>query len=125
MLQDAINTEKGEDVKRLKMLINNERQRKTWRGIQYVTKPTRAGGVTKVVMPCTNAEAEVCNTKIAVERGLADSLSDRFSCAVSAPIYQGALFELLGYSADTETAEAILEGTFIPPPDTVCLGSTK
>ena len=95
-LQDAINAEKDKDVKRLEMLIKNERQRKTWRGIQYVTKPTRAGGVTKVVIPRTNAEAEVCNTKTAVERGLADSLSDRFSCADSAPICQGALFELLG-----------------------------
>ena len=53
-----------------------------------------------------------------MERGLANSLSERFSCAESAPICQGALFELLGYSADTETAEEILEGTFIPPRDT-------
>ena len=34
-----------------------------------------------------------------------------------APICHGALFELLGYSADTATAESILEGTFQPPED--------
>ena len=75
-LQDAINEEKDEDVTRLEMLIKNERQKKTWRGIQYITKPNRAGGDTKVIIPCTNADAEVCNTKTTVERGLADSLSD-------------------------------------------------
>ena len=74
--------------------------------------------ITKVVIPRSNKEDELCNTKTAVEKGLANSLSERFSCAESAPICQGALFELLGYSADTKTAEEILEGTFIPPPDT-------
>ena len=31
------------------------------------------------------------------------------------PICQGMLFDLLGYSANTEVALAILEGTFVPP----------
>ena len=31
---------------------------------------------------------------------------------------QGALFELLGYGANTETGEEILKGTLMPPPDT-------
>ena len=53
-----------------------------------------------------------------MERGLANSLSERFSCDDSAPNCQGALFKLFGYSADTETAEQIPEGTFTPPPDT-------
>ena len=75
-LKDAINAEKDEDVKRLETLIRNERQRKTWRGIQFVTKKNRAGGVTKVVIPRSNTEDEVCNTKTAVERGLANSLSE-------------------------------------------------
>ena len=117
-LKDAINAGKDKDVKQLETLIRNERQQKTCRGIQYVTKKNRAGGVTKVVIPRLNKEDEVCNTKTAVEKGLANSLSERFSCAESAPICQGALFKLLGYSADTETVEEILEGTFIPPPDT-------
>ena len=59
-LRDAINAEKDEDVKRLEMLIRNGQQRKTWRGIQFVTKENRAGGVTKVVIPRFNAEDEVC-----------------------------------------------------------------
>ena len=31
---------------------------------------------------------------------------------------QGPLYDLLGYSADMETADAILEWTFVPPPGT-------
>ena len=54
------------------------------------------------------------NTKDTVERHIANSLFERFSCAESTPTYQGALFELLGYSADTETAEKIPEGMFNP-----------
>ena len=45
-------------------------------------------------------------------------MSGRFSQADIAPICQGALFDLLGYSADTEVALAILEGTFVSPPGT-------
>ena len=71
-----------------------------------------------MIIPKEGENDEICNTKDTVECGLANSLSERFSCAESALICQGALFELLGYSADTETAEQILKGTFIPPPDT-------
>ena len=117
-LQVAIDAEKDEDVKSLELLIKNERQRKVWRGMRYVTSPNRAGGVTKVIISKEGKDYEICNTKETVERGLANSLSECFSCAESAPIRQGALFELLDYSADIKTTEQILEGTFIPPQDT-------
>ncbi len=35
----------------------------------------------------------------------------------SKPIYQGPLFNRLGYSTNTHTAGQILEGTFVPLPD--------
>ena len=56
-----------------------------------------------------------CNTKETVEQGIASENSKRFGMASHAPICPGALFELLGYLADTVTAEAILEGTFQSP----------
>ena len=86
--------------------------------LRYVTRPNKADGVTKVIIRRDNAYVRVCDTNETVEQDLANSLSDQFSYADSAPIYQGALFELLGYSADTQTAEHISEGTFIPPLDT-------
>ena len=51
-----------------------------------------------------------------VESGLLDEIIKRFARADGAPICQGALYNLLGYSADAELVEAILEGTFIPSP---------
>ena len=92
------------------MLIKNERQQKIWSGIRYVTSPNRAGDVTKVIIPQEDGDDEVCTTKETVERGLANSRSDCFSCADNAPLCQSALVKLLGYSADTDTAEQILEG---------------
>ena len=53
-----------------------------------------------------------------MEAALAEENSKRFGLADNAPICQGALFELLGYSADTQAAEEILQGTWVPPPDT-------
>ena len=44
-----------------------------------------------------------------------EEISLQFSRADTAPIYQGSLFELLGYRADTETVLKILKGTFILP----------
>jgi proteasome assembly chaperone (PAC2) family protein len=41
----------------------------------------------------------------------------RFQLANSAPICQGLLGEQLGYLADTETAQAILDGRFELTPD--------
>ena len=56
-----------------------------------------------------------CNTKEKFEQGIGEEISRRFSQADSTPICQEVLFNLLGYSADTGVALAILEGTFMPP----------
>jgi len=59
-----------------------------------------------------------CNTKKEVEQGIRDDISERFSRAASYPVCQGALFGLLGYSANMEAALEILAGTFVSPPGT-------
>ena len=45
-----------------------------------------------------------CNTKEEVKQGIENEVSERFSRASSASVCQGALFDLLGYSADTKAA---------------------
>ena len=52
---------------------------------------------------------EVC------KRVIMEEISVMFERGNSAPICQGNVFELLGYSADTQTAVEILEGRFDPP----------
>ena len=49
------------------------------------------------------------------KRVIMDEISVRFERAKSAPVCKGDLFDLLGYSADTQTAIEILEGRFDPP----------
>ena len=57
-----------------------------------------------------------CSTKEEIKKGIGEEILERFSQVDIASICQGALFGLLGYSADTEAALAILKGTFVPPP---------
>ena len=59
-----------------------------------------------------------CNTKEEIEQGVGDKISERFSRVASAPVCQGALFNLLGYSADTVAALEILAWPFVLPPVT-------
>ena len=57
-------------------------------------------------------------TKDKIELAIAAEISKQSGRADSAPICQGPLFDLLGYSANTYTAKQILKGTFVPPPGT-------
>ena len=43
---------------------------------------------------------------------IGEEIKPRFDRANSAPVCQGALFDLLGYEVDTDTAMDILEGKF-------------
>ena len=59
-----------------------------------------------------------CTAKESVEAAIHGEISPRFGRAGGAPIYNGSLFKLLGYNADTEAGAEILEWTFEPPPRT-------
>ena len=58
------------------------------------------------------------SNKYEMEEAIKGTILDRPTKADSAPICQGALFDLLGYGADTETAVEILEGRFVAPEGT-------
>ena len=114
-LQAAIESEREEEATRLRAMLRAEAQAKAWRSIKGVTVPSAFNSVDRVEVPLMDGSIKECNTKETVERGIASENSKRFGMASHAPICHGALFELLGYSADTVTAEAILEGTFQSP----------
>ena len=59
-----------------------------------------------------------CTAKESVEAAIHGEISPRFGRAGGAPICNGPLVELLGYTADMEAGAEILEGTFEPPPGT-------
>lgn len=116
-LNDAIDTGRDQEAKRIQEVLRNEAQRKMWQGIHRATKPRGLMSVTRVEVPQEDGSVIEHTTKETIEHALMSELSTRFGRAESAPICQGALFDLLGVYADTEAAIQILEGTFDPPPD--------
>lgn len=103
------------EAKRTKEMLRRESQSKIWGSIQRVTKPNKAGAVTFVDEKTADGTTMRHSKKETVEQAIAEEILPRFSRASNAPICQGALFGLLGYGANTETAIEILEGRFTPP----------
>ena len=65
-----------------------------------------------------DGSVKVYTGKKECEQAIMKEITERFERAKSAPICQGALFDLLGYGANTETAIEILEGRFEAPEGT-------
>ena len=114
----AIDSDRTEEAKRVKDMLRNEAQKKEWAGIKRSMGNGGSGAVTEVDKPLEDGSSEQCTTKETVEEAIGLEIKQRFNRADIAPICQGALFDLLGYGANTVTAVKILEGTFVPPIDT-------
>ena len=69
-------------------------------------------------VPMPDGSTTRCANKDEMEEAIKGTIMNRSTKADSAPICHGALFELLGYGADTETAIEILEGRFVAPEGT-------
>ena len=117
-LLTAIENDRAEEAKRVKDMLRNKAQKKEWEGIKQTMDIGGSGAVTEVDKPIKGEEAIHCDTEETVMEALGDEISKRFERANSAPICQGALFDLLGHGANTETAEKILDSTFDPPKGT-------
>ena len=84
--------------------MRNEASKKAWANIKQTTKPASSGGATTAEVPQPDGLKLTYDSKIEVEHAFAEENSKRFGLADNVPICQGALFELLGYSADTVAA---------------------
>ena len=115
-LREALENERLEEATRIRNSLRCESKRKEWRGIKRVTKGKQQTATLRLEEPLPDGSVRVARTKEEVEEMIPRYLGDRFGSAGSADVCNGALFELLGYSADTETAVKILEGTWTPPP---------
>ena len=118
LLQEAISKEKVEEATRIKGILHNKSQKKIWATIHRKLNQTHTPCPTRTEVLMSDGTVREYNIKEGVEQGVMDKISERFSCTAIAPVYQGALFDLLGYSADTEAALEILAGTFVPPSGT-------
>ena len=101
----------------LRAMVRRERTRKMWTSIRQAIKKRSGGSVTKVM---TQVDGEwVENTsRDSVENGIMVELTKRFRLTETTPLMMGRLQEDLGYLATTPSAQAILAGTYQPPPGT-------
>ena len=111
-LREAIEADKKDQVTALKQVLRSEAESKEWQGIQRATKPDRAGAISYVEVQQQDGTIKKCDTKESCESAIGEEIKPRFDRANSAPVCQGALFDLLGYEVDTDTAMDILEGKF-------------
>ena len=117
-LEDAKINNDEKEAKRTQEMLRREAHGRTWKSIQRVTKPKQAGAVTFVDVQQADGTTIRHDEQEPLEQAIAGEIIPRFCRASNAPICQGALFNLLGYSANSETAVEILEGRFVPPPGT-------
>ena len=95
-LTELINRKKTEEAKKIKDVLNSKARRKQWQGVQQVTTPQKTRMITYIDVPQPNGTTVRCNTKLAVEQANREEIETSFARAGSAPICQGALFQLLG-----------------------------
>ena len=94
--------DKLEEATWIKEILRNEAQKKAWASIHRELNQTRNQNPMQAEVPMSDGTAKEYNTKEEIEQCIKEEISERFSQADSAPIRQGALFDLLGYSSDME-----------------------
>ena len=80
-----------------------------------VTKMNKVGAVIRLEVKQPDGLITVHEGKEKCKRVTMEEISVRFEQAKSTLVCKGNLFDLLGYSADTQTGVEILEGRFDPP----------
>ena len=98
--------------------MREENQRRNWRSIDREIGKTRKPAPTTAETVDEDRTVTQYHTKDDVERAIHNEIGPRFSRAGSIQIYNGPLFKLVGYNADTEAGMEILKETFKPPKGT-------
>jgi hypothetical protein len=111
-------TAKGQTkrVKAIKAIMDREGVKRMWWCIQHDMSEKSGKSVTRVEQVVDGVVVEHTEEQDVV-RCIQQETEVRFQLANSTPICQGLLGEELGYLADTETAQQILNGRFELTPD--------
>ena len=114
----AAMAERGNTTKEtiLKQLKERERQRAAARRVRFALGRTRSGGISMVVAPNADGDWVEMTERVDIEKGCLWENERRFRQAMYTPFMKEPLQSLVGYLGTGEAAEAILEGTFEPPP---------
>lgn len=117
-LMDAEATGDTDRAKAIRASMTREESRTMWGGLRYNFSPNggRSNAVTRVER-IEDGELVEYTEQESLEQVVREMTQDRFTLADSSPLCQGQLGEQLGYLADTDIAQSILEGTFEPTED--------
>ena len=99
-------------------LITAELQRKSARKIKYVLNKVLGGGVTKISLLNQEGEWEEVTNKKSIEKGCAIENENKYRQTETTPCMTGQIVKDIGYLGNTESAQQILDGTYISPPGT-------
>lgn len=110
--------ESEEDIRKqqiIKRLISvQDIKSHQWRAIKRAVGK-KNGGTVKEIEVTVNGESVVCSNETEVASAITDNNVARFNLTIHTPLMQTTMTTLLGYMADTKTAEQILDGSFVPP----------
>ena len=110
--------EEGREEAAVKILaiIKREQDRSFWQRLNYTCGKARTPPPTSVQVEGPNGTVIEHTTETTVNNAIwTDIHHKRFHLAEEAPVCQGQLRQDLGYNAVSETARAILDGTYVYP----------
>ena len=116
--KDLALTLNQEETNVYKQLITREQQRSSARKIKYVLQKVLGNGVSKISLLNNEGLWEETTNKKLIEQGCADENTNKYRQTQNTPMMQGQLVRDVGYLGNTEAAQAILDGTYMPPPGT-------
>ena len=111
---DHNGTDKETELKQLRTI---EKQRTVSRNIKRMQGKLQRNATTQVFVNDQEGRRLV-TTKQAIEAACINENLERFTQSESTPFMQEPLLSALGFLADTPEADAILDGTYEPPPGT-------
>lgn len=101
-----------------KQLISGEEQRQAARRIKYTLQKIHGGGVSRVEMKDNDGTTKVLTQKVEIEEACMKENEKKYMQTSNTPCMTGQLQRDLGYDGLTPSGEAILNGTYEPPPGT-------
>jgi hypothetical protein len=115
-LKQAISDEDIRKQRIIRRLIAVQDIKSQWRAIKRAVGKKNGGSV-KEIEVAVNGENVICSNEKEVVEAITENNVARFNLTIHTPLMQNTMTTLLGYMANTTTAEQILDGTFVPPDD--------
>ncbi len=103
-------------IEKISAIIQQEKQHSFWQWLNFVTGKKCTRSATPVQVPAPSQLVTELSTQGLVEDAI--FLEVHQTCYTKeAPIGSGNLFDDFGYVTNTPASKAVLDGTYLPPPN--------